>query len=136
MISSPLPVTYQRGQIWMVDFGQPLGHEFGMEHPAVIVSERGINSLADKLGRLIVVPGISTRIENPRTGTLLSSHQEVPNSSANGLVNRTYFMAENVRSLSTQRLRRLTGMMEPILLRRLDDRLCLVMDLFQPGITR
>src|ERR1700722_8376693 len=123
------PITYQRGQIWMVDFGQPIGHEFGMEHPAVIVSERSLNNLASRLGRLIVVPGTSTRIENPRTGKLLSSHQDVLNSKINGLAHKTYFMAEHVRSLSTNRLRRQTGTMEPELLRELDDRLCLVLDL-------
>ena len=124
-------ITYQRGQIWMVDFGQPIGHELGMEHPAVIVSERSLNNLASRLGHLIVVPGTSTRIENPRTGKLLASHQDVPHSKVNGLAHKTYFMAEHVRSLSTQRLRRPTGMLEPDLLRALDDRLCLVVDLFQ-----
>lgn len=124
-------VMYRRGQIWMVDFGNPIGAEFGMEHPAVIVSHRSLVNTANVIGHLIVVPGTSTRFE--RGGNLLVSHQEVPNSAANGLDNTTYFMSEHVRSLSVLRFRRLRGQLESTFLKQLDDRLCLVMDLFRPG---
>ena len=131
MNSSLSPTSYRRGQVWLVDFGNPMGSEFGMEHPAVIVSHRSLLNTAQIIGHLIVVPGTSTRFE--RNGELLVSHQEVQHTPANGLDHTTYFMAEHVRSLSVRRLRRLAGQMELAFLKQLDDRLCLVLDLFQPG---
>lgn len=124
------PVNYRRGDIWMVDFGNPVGTELGMEHPAVIVSKQEFNNLAQSIGRVIVVPGTSTRFVNSRGNTLLS-HQEVPASGSNGLQHTTYFMAEQVRSVSIARFRRVVGAMENAHVRDIEDRLCLVMDLFK-----
>ena len=45
------PASYQRGDIWMVDFGQSVGTEMGMEHPALIVSVPEIRSCAQKAHR-------------------------------------------------------------------------------------
>jgi mRNA interferase MazF len=124
------PASYRRGDIWMADFGNPVGTELGMEHPAVIVSQQGLNNYAQRVGRLIVVPGTSTQFTNAQGKTLLS-HQEVRASVSNGLNHTTYFMAEQVRSVSIVRLRRLIGAMENGHVRDIESRLCLVMDLFK-----
>ncbi len=114
----------------MIDFGNPVGTELGMEHPGVIVSRQELNDNAPRVGRVIVVPGTSTRFTNAQGKTFLC-HQEVPASSSNRLDHTTYFMAEQVRSASISRLRRLIGVMENAHMRDIESRLCLVMDLFK-----
>ncbi len=127
---STTEASYRRGEIWMVDFGNPVGTELGMEHPAVIVSRQELNDFAARIGRVIVVPATSTHFTNS-SGTTLFSHREVGDSISNGLHHSTYFMTEQVRSVSTIRLRRLIGVLEANHVRAIDDRLCLVLDLFQ-----
>lgn len=122
--------SYTRWEIWMVDFGNPLGTELGMEHPAVIVSRLELNKYAPQIGRVIVVPGTSTQYTNSK-GQTLTWHREVPASLSNGLRHTTYFMAEQVRSVSINRLRRLVGSMERVHASEIENRLCFVMDLFK-----
>ncbi|MDQ3421847.1 MAG: type II toxin-antitoxin system PemK/MazF family toxin, partial [Actinomycetota bacterium] len=43
-----------RGEIWLVDFGTPIGHEQGYRRPAMIVSADRMNT--SKAGLVIVVP--------------------------------------------------------------------------------
>jgi mRNA-degrading endonuclease toxin of MazEF toxin-antitoxin module len=114
----------------MVDFGQPVGTELGMEHPALIVSAQELNDAVGALKRLIIVPGTSTRYEN-RQGKVLAFHLEVPASALNGLHHTTYFMSEQVRTLSIERFRRRVGAIEASLLKEMEDKLCLVMKLFR-----
>ncbi len=123
-------VIYNRGDIWMVDFGNPVGTELGMEHPAVIVSRQDMNNFASRLGRVIAVPGTSTHFTNAK-GQTVTFHQEVANSRNNGLDHTTYFMSEQIRSISIVRFRRRLGTMERKFFRELEDRICFVMDLFR-----
>ncbi|HEY9870218.1 MAG TPA: type II toxin-antitoxin system PemK/MazF family toxin [Candidatus Obscuribacterales bacterium] len=125
------PQEYRRGEVWWVDFGAPLGREAAFFHPAVIVSKQEFNEVAPRLGWLIVVPGTSTRLTVPRTDRIPVTHYEVANSPANCLDHTTYFQCEQVRCVSTLRMRRLIGMIEKHHLREIEDRLCLVMDLFK-----
>lgn len=128
--STALLASYRRGDIWMVDFGNPIGAELGKEHPAVIVSMQQLNNFAQRLGRVIVVPGTSTHVTN-QSGETIRSHREVTTSISNGLDHTTYFMSEQVRSVSIIRLRRLVGVMAASHVNAIDDRLCLVLDLFR-----
>ncbi len=43
-----------RGEIWLVDFGTPIGHEQGYQLPAMIVSADRMNT--STAGLVIVVP--------------------------------------------------------------------------------
>lgn len=47
----------RRGDLWMCDFGDPVGHEPGYRHPAVVVSATQFNAR----GIMIVVPITKTR---------------------------------------------------------------------------
>jgi len=123
--------TYRRSEIWWIDFGDPVGHEMGFVHPGVIVSKQDFNDVAARLGWLIVVPGTSTRITVPGTNRILMTHFEVANNKVNGLDHDTYFLCEQVRFISTVRLQRLIGKLESPHIREIENRLCLVMDLFR-----
>jgi mRNA interferase MazF len=125
------PRTYQRGELWMVDFGQPLRREQGLERPAVIVSKQELANTANIHGLLIVVPGTRTAQINPKTGKTRITCVMVESSSSNGLKGTTYFTAEKLRSVSTARLRRCLGRLEQKHLHDLENCLCLVMDLFR-----
>ena len=122
--------SYRRGEIWMVDFGQPLGHEQGLKRPAVIVSKQELADAAHIHGLLIVVPGTSTEQINSRTGQTRISCIKTEPTKANGLANTTYFMSEKLRSISTARLGRRMGLMANKDMKTLEQCLCLVMDLF------
>ena len=127
----PPTATYRRGEIWWVDFGDPVGREIADIHPAVIVSKQEFNNVAPRLGWLIIVPGTSTRITVPRTDRILLTHLEVSNTMSNGLAHTTYFLCEQVRFISTIRMQRRIGIMETKSMREIESRLCLVMDLFK-----
>lgn len=125
--TQPLSPNFVRGQIWMVDFGQPVGSELGLEHPALIISCRALNEAAQFLRKLVVVPATSTQIAVK--GKTISMHEEVFPSEVNGLIGTTYFMSEQIRSASTTRFRRLMGTIERTHLRNIEDKLCEVLSL-------
>ena len=84
----------RRGEVWLVDFGEPIGREQAGRRPAVVVSADALNE--SPAGVVIVVP-TTTR---PRG---LPSHVEIdPDSS--GMDEVSYAKCEDVRSISEQRL--------------------------------
>lgn len=84
----------RRGDVWLVDFGEPLGHEQGWRHPALVVSADGLHDSPAALA--IVVPMTRTRWGLP-------SHVEVEVGSS-GLDEVSYAKAEDVKSVSQRRL--------------------------------
>ncbi len=114
----------------MVDFGQPVGTELGMEHPALIVSARRIERCRGGSEKTHYRSRNKHTHEN-RQGKVLAFHLEVPASALNGLHHTTYFMSEQVRTLSIERFRRRVGAIEASLLKEMEDKLCLVMKLFR-----
>ncbi len=89
----------QRGEIWLVDFGVPIGHEQGYRRPALIISADQLNR--SRAESVIVLPITSTRRRLP-------SHIEIE-SDESGLNHTSYAKAEDVKSVSTQRLVRRFG---------------------------
>ncbi|MBA3605855.1 MAG: type II toxin-antitoxin system PemK/MazF family toxin [Actinomycetota bacterium] len=84
----------RRGEIWLVDFGSPVGREQAGRRPAVVVSADPLNeSRADVL---IVVPCTTTRRG-------LRSHVELDQVTS-GLDAVSYAKCEDVKSISAQRL--------------------------------
>jgi mRNA interferase MazF len=128
--SQPHKPSYNRGDIWMVDFGNPVGTELGMIQPAIIVSRQELNNFASQIGRVIVVPGTSTHTTNARGQTIMP-HLQVNATLSNGLKHTTYFMTEQIRTVSLVRFQRLLGSTDGQHLRSLEDRLCMVLDLFK-----
>ena len=87
-------MTTNRGEIWLVDFGDPIGTEQAGRRPAVIISADRLNQ--SRAGVVIVIP-CTTRQRG------LPSHVELdPHSS--GLDEVTYAKCEDIKSISEQRL--------------------------------
>ena len=83
-----------RGEVWLVDFGEPVGHEQSGRRPAVVVSADPLNE--SRAGIVIVVPTTTT----PRG---LPSQVEIDPISS-GLDEVSYAKCEDVKSISEQRL--------------------------------
>jgi mRNA interferase MazF len=87
-------VTPHRGEVWLVDFGEPVGREQSGRRPAVVVSADRLNE--SRAGVVIVVPTTTTHRGLP-------SHIEIePDGS--GLDEISYAKCEEVKSISEQRL--------------------------------
>ncbi|MDP1793916.1 MAG: type II toxin-antitoxin system PemK/MazF family toxin [Acidimicrobiales bacterium] len=83
----------RRGEVWWVDFGNPIGREQAGRRLAVVVSADALN--ASPAGVVIVVPCTTS----PRG---LPSHVEIDDGS--GLSEVSYAKAEDVKSVSVERL--------------------------------
>lgn len=93
----------RRGEIWLVDFGYPVGRDQAGVRPAVIVSANRHNE--GRSGVLMVVPLTTT----PRG---LPSHIEIE-VGASGLESVSYAKCEDLESISVERLVRREGAIEP-----------------------
>jgi mRNA interferase MazF len=87
-------VTHHRGEVWLVDFGEPVGREQSGRRPAVVVSADPLNE--SRAGVLIVVPTTTTRRGLP-------SHVEIEPGNS-GLDDLSYAKCEDVKSISERRL--------------------------------
>ena len=84
----------RRGEIWLVDFGTPVGREQGGRRPAVTVSVDSINE--GRSGIVVVVPCTTTQ-------RWLASHIAL-DPSTSGLDDVTYAKCEDIKSVSDERL--------------------------------
>lgn len=109
----------QRGEVWLVDFGEPIGHEQGYRRPAVVVSADQLNRSRAELA--VVVPVTTTRRRLP-------SHIEIEPGDS-GLSHTSYAKAEDVKSVSTQRLVRRLGAVSSDQLNRAEHALRLLLGL-------
>lgn len=108
-----------RGEIWQVDLDPVQGHEQAGRRPAVVVSVDGLNHSAAEL--VILLP-ITSRQKNVR------SH--VPVQPPEGGLRRTsYVKCEDVRSVSTTRLRERLGTVAEETMRGIEDRMRLLLGL-------
>lgn len=87
-------MTIRRGEIWLVDFGEPIGREQAGRRPAVVVSDDRLN--ASPAGVVVVVPCTTVRRDLP-------SHVEFDDA-VTGLDTVSYAKCEDVKSVSEQRL--------------------------------
>lgn len=109
-MTSPRPPTDapHRGDIWTVDFGEPVGHEQGYRRPALVISADRLNT--SRAGLVIVVPLTRTRRGLP-------SHIEIA-PAGTGLAETSYAKAEDIKSVSVHRLTRRLGRADPATLRQ------------------
>jgi mRNA interferase MazF len=87
-------VSAARGEVWLVDFGEPIGREQSGRRPAVVVSADALNQ--SPAGVVIVVP-----VTTAHRG--LPSHIEI-DPGVSGLDEISYAKCEDVKSVSEQRL--------------------------------
>jgi mRNA interferase MazF len=88
-------VTARRGDIWLVDFGGPVGREQAGRRPAVVVSADPLND--SRAGVMIVVPCTTRRRELP-------SHVELDPKECGLDDEISYAKCEDVKSVSENRL--------------------------------
>jgi mRNA interferase MazF len=96
-------VKPRRGEVWLVDFGEPLGREQAGRRPALVVSADPLNE--GPAGLVIVVP-----VTTVRRG--LPSHIEIE-PGASGLDEVSYAKCEDIKSISERRLVTRLGNAEP-----------------------
>ena len=84
----------RRGEIWLVDFGKPVGREQSGRRPAVVVSADALNEAP--AGVVMVVPCTTTDRQLP-------SHIEI-DPDASGLAMLTFAKCEDLKSISSERL--------------------------------
>lgn len=87
-------MTANRGDIWLVDFGVPIGSEQAGRRPAVIISADRLNQ--SRAGVVIVIP-CTTRHRG------LPSHIELDPQTSE-LSEISYAKCEDIKSISEQRL--------------------------------
>lgn len=87
-------MTARRGEVWLIDFGEPVGSEQAGRRPAVVVSADRLNE--SRAGVVIVVPCTTTRRELP-------SHIEIEVGES-GLDETSYAKCEDIKSVSERRL--------------------------------
>ena len=87
-------MTARRGEIWLVDFGDPVGREQAGRRPAVVMSADRLND--SRAGVVIVVPCTTRRRELP-------SHVELDPKEC-GIDEVSYAKCEDVKSVSEHRL--------------------------------
>jgi mRNA interferase MazF len=87
-------VSAHRGDLWLVEFGEPVGREQAGLRPAVVVSADGLNE--GPAGVVMVVP-----ITSARHG--LPSHIEIDDRDS-GLDQMGYARCEDLKSISDRRL--------------------------------
>lgn len=108
-----------RGEIWLADFNPTRGHEQAGTRPALIVS---VNALNNGPARLVVVLPLTTTERNVPL--------RVPIDPPNGGVRESSFaMTEMIRSISKDRLIRRFGAVDEPTMRKVEDRLRILLDL-------
>lgn len=107
-----------RGEIRLVNFGQVLPGESAHPRPAVIVSNDGANSTAARLGRgvVTVAPMTSNVSRVYPFQVLVPAHES-------GLEHDSKVQAEQVRSVSVERVRRALGSIPASLMLHVDEAL-------------
>ncbi|RZQ59951.1 type II toxin-antitoxin system PemK/MazF family toxin [Amycolatopsis suaedae] len=108
----------RRGQIRMVDLEPVRGAESNKVRPAVVVSNDGANAIAGRLGRgVVTVVPVTSNVRRVFPFQVLLPAAEC------GLAADSKAQAEQVRSVSVERVGRLAGQVPPAVLAKLDDAL-------------
>jgi len=108
-----------RGEIYQVDLGRPVGHEPAFLRPAIVVSGDILNNGPGEL--VVVVPVTSTDHG-------LRSHVEIA-TGVSGLERSSYARCDQIRVVSTTRIRLRRGDVAPDELRAIDRALRFILDL-------
>jgi mRNA interferase MazF len=108
----------RRGEIRLVDLDPVRGEEANKQRPAVIVSNDGANSTADRLGR-----GVVTVVPATSNIDRVYPFQVLLRASETGLDRDSKAQAEQVRSVAVEHVGSRVGVVPPELLLSLDEAL-------------
>lgn len=108
----------RRGEIRLVDLDPVRGAEASKGRPAVIVSNDGANSAAERLGR-----GVVTVVPATSNTERIYPFQVLLRASQTGLDRDSKAQAEQVRSVAVERIGARVGLVPPELLVSLDEAL-------------
>jgi mRNA interferase MazF len=108
----------RRGEIRFVDLDPVLGSEANRRRPAVIVSNDGANTAAERLGR-----GVVTVVPLTSKTARVYPFQVLLRAAETGLDRDSKAQAEQVRSVAVERIGQRTGVLAPELLASLDEAL-------------
>lgn len=108
----------RRGEIRLVDLEPVRGAEADKQRPAVIVSNDGANSTAQRLGR-----GVITVVPVTSNTDRVHPFQVLLPANATGLPLDSKAQAEQVRSIAIERIGRRIGMLDAELQTDLDEAL-------------
>jgi len=108
----------RRGEIWLVDLEPVLGNEANKRRPAVIVSNDSANAVATRLGR-----GVVTVVPVTRNVSRIRPFQVLLHAGGSGLAVDSKAQAEQVRSVSVERLGPAIGLLPRALMAQIDDAL-------------
>jgi mRNA interferase MazF len=100
----------KRGEVYLADLGEPVGHEQSMKRPVVIVSAQSWLETSPPV--VTILPLTST----PRSGL---THVELEPAKT-GLRQVSYIKCEDIRTISPLRLTRLYGHVDEIILMRVE----------------
>lgn len=117
---------HKRGELWIVDFDPATGHEQKGARPAVVMSSNMIDISA--IGLAFVIPG-TKRARTDASGNVLPNHLLVKPSALNQLDMPTYFMVEQLRSVSIERFGKRLGALTAEELYELEDIAIMLLDL-------
>lgn len=113
-----------RGEIRLIDLEPTLGSEANKRRPAVIVSNDRANASAERLGR-----GVVTIVPLTSNTARVFPFQTLLPADATGLRVASKAQAEQVRSVSIERVGPVLGRVPPNLMAELDDALRLHLQL-------
>ena len=112
------PELMRRGEIHLVDLEPSRGAEADKQRPAVIVSNDGANSTAQRVGR-----GVVTVVPVTSNTKRVYPFQVLLPADETGLAVDSKAQAEQVRSIAVERIGRRIGQMTPELQSALDEAL-------------
>lgn len=109
-----------RGQVWLADLDPVRGHEQAGRRPVIVVSHDTLNQGPAELALVIPLSTVDKKI--PLHVSLFPGE--------GGLRRRSWARPEDVRSLSTEPLVELWGSVTNNTMKIIEDRLCIVLDLY------
>lgn len=109
----------RRGEVWLVDFGVPVGREGGYVRPAVVISADTLN--AGPGGVVVVAPTTTARRNLPL-------HVEIEPGES-GLDGTSYAKCEDIKSVSVERMVRRFGAVSPAVVHQIARTLRYVLEL-------
>jgi mRNA interferase MazF len=108
----------RRGEIRIVDLDPARGTESNKRRPAVVVSNDGANTTAERLGRgVVTVVPVTSNVDR------VYPFQVLLDADSTGLARDSKAQAEQIRSVAIERIGERVGVLTPELLGALDEAL-------------